>query len=708
MYFWKNLRIGRRITVGFASVVLLTVACAITGWLGVSRLDEALDYVTGPAWSTADGAMEGSIGIEAQMLAVERFVSGTVSKSEAQELLDEGAAMEDDALGRMQSAGLVDSAKVVRLNELREDYHQMRQALWEARESDTVTLDLRASYMTAANQLLGYVEEIEALGDAQVEGRIETIRTATDASYVVIATMAVVAIIAAAIIGTLIVRNVTRPIARAIAIAERIGRGDLSGDIDVDDGHDEASVLLRALAKMQQDMRDRIAREQKQSEDIAAEQRAAEVELERVLADAIRGRLRSRLRVESMKGFLAVVGAQVNQMLDAIVTPLSEAADYLSRISRGEIPSRITHAYEGEFDVIKSNLNASIEAIGLLIEDTRELATAVRRGDLKVRVDASRHQGAYGEIVSTISDAFQGIVEPIQETQRVMGSLAKGDLTESVRGNYQGEFARLQTAVNASIEQIRDLINQIRSGAEVIRSSGSEISAGNVDLSARTETQAASVQQSSTSIANLTQLIRSNALQAREAEKLSQSTVSAAKEATEVVGNAISSMNEIDRASKEIADIINVVDDIAFQTNLLALNAAIEAARAGEQGRGFAVVAGEVRNLAQRSAEAARQIKDLIEASVGRSEEGSALVRTTGATFEKIAQSIIAVSSMIGGIAAEADAQYAGIEQASRALADIEQATQRNAALVEEVAATSESLNQQALGLHQVVESFRT
>lgn len=325
-----------------------------------------------------------------------------------------------------------------------------------------------------------------------------------------------------------------------------------------------------------------------------------------------------------------------------------------------------------------------------------------------MNVDVLRHDGSYREIVQSIADAFREVVGPVRETQRVMAAVAKGDLTETMNGNWQGEFERMQTAVNTSIRQVRDLVYQIHSGAEIIRSSSLEISAGNVDLSARTETQAASVQQSSTSIASLTQLIRSNALQARDAEKLSQSTVSAAKEASEVVGAAISSMNEIDRASKEIADIIGVVDDIAFQTNLLALNAAIEAARAGEQGRGFAVVAGEVRNLAQRSADAARQIKNLIEASVNRSEEGSTLVRTTGATFEKIAQSIIAVSSMIGGIAAEADAQYAGIEQASRALTDIEQTTQRNAALVEEVAATSESLDQQSLALQQVVGSFRT
>ena len=278
---------------------------------------------------------------------------------------------------------------------------------------------------------------------------------------------------------------------------------------------------------MQQEMRERITREKRQNDEIAAQQRAAEVELGRVLDDAIHGRLRSRLKVESMQGFLGVVGGQVNRMRDAIVTPLSDAGDYLARISRGDIPPRITHIYEGDFDVIKSNLNASIDAIERLVQDTRQLAAAVQQGDLGVQVQVDRHAGTYREIVDAIATAFAGIVGPVKETQRVMAALASGDLSDSMRGSFPGEFARMQSAVNTSIDQIRDLINQIRNGADVIRASSTEISAGNIDLSARTETQAASVQESSGSIASLTELIRNSAIQAREAERLSRSTVDA-------------------------------------------------------------------------------------------------------------------------------------------------------------------------------------
>ena len=708
MSYWKNLSIGRRITVGFLSVVLLTIACAVTGWLGVSRLDQALEYVTGPAWSTADGAMEGSIGIEAQMLAVERYVGGFATEAEASAMLDEGIATEIDALGRMEAAGLIEASRVQRLQALRESFRSVRERLWAARQDEQVSPRLTTAYMKAANELLEYIESVEEIGDAQVEGKMESIRSSTDAAYLIIAVVAVVAMLAAALVGYLIVGSVTAPIAESVRVAERIGQGNLSQEINAGDGKDESASLLRALAKMQTDLRERIEREQRQVLAQQAEQRSAEQELERVLDDAIHGRLSSRLNTSNMEGFLQTVGIRINHMLDAIVSPLSESASCLARLSRGDIPEQLRSSYEGDFNEIRTNLNQCIQAVANLVADSQRLALAVGQGKLDVKVDVSRHQGSFRRIIEAMDQAFGKVVAPIQETRRVMAALASGDLTETMRGSYEGEFAQMQASVDDSLARVRGLIIQIRSGAEFIRASSSEISSGNVDLSHRTESQAESVQKSSTSIVNLTELIRNNAAKARDAERMSESTVVAAKQASEVVGRAVTAMAEIDRASKEISDIIGVVDDIAFQTNLLALNAAIEAARAGEQGRGFAVVAGEVRNLAQRSADAARKIKELIEASVRRVEEGSSLVQTTGSTFDRIAQSVISVSGMIGSIAAESDTQYAGIESASRALLEIEQNTQRNAALVEEVAATSQSLDQQSIALHQVVESFRT
>jgi methyl-accepting chemotaxis protein len=229
-----------------------------------------------------------------------------------------------------------------------------------------------------------------------------------------------------------------------------------------------------------------------------------------------------------------------------------------------------------------------------------------------------------------------------------------------------------------------------------------------MDLSNRTERQASSVQQTTSNMGELTEMVRRNAEQARQANGMAASAADAAREGGDVVGRAVRAMSEIDRASKEISDIIGVVDEIAFQTNLLALNASVEAARAGEQGRGFAVVAGEVRNLAQRSAGAARQIKELINASVTRVNEGSELVRASGDTLERIVSSVSAVSTIISGIADDSDAQYDGIQRISATLMEIDEGTQQNAAMVEEVASASASMDDQATSLRDQVGMFRT
>jgi methyl-accepting chemotaxis protein len=672
----NGLKIGRRIGIGFALVLLLTIACGLAGWAGIWRLDKALLFVTGPAWSTADGAMEGSIGIQAQMLAVERFVSGAATEKDAQAQLDEGAAMEQKALRRMSGAGLIDANTISKLNQLRNDFLDRRRELWEAHLLDAVTDEVTDAYYVSANALLECVAEVEELGDSQVESQMSGLRASTDAAYVELVAVLVVSVIAATIIGFLLGRSITTPITRAVLIAERVGGGDLSQEIPVSDGRDEASSLIRALAAMQKDLRSRIERERQEAERTAGEQRVAEEELERVLEAAEHGVLGTRLQVDNMQGFLKTVGRKVNSLLDAIVGPLSTSASHLARISRGDIPEPINVVFEGQFEEIRSNLNQCIVAIDVMLSDTRKLAKGVGDGDFETQVESTRHSGRFREIIESITTALDSVVEPVKETERVMMALAEGDLTERMQGNYRGEFARMQRSVNTSLAELCTQFDLIRRGAETIRSSSSAIAAGSDGGD----------NASSTSISGLTELIRSNAFKAREAEKMTEGAVIAAKQASEVVGRAIDAMGEIDRASKEIADIISVVDEIAFQTNLLALNAAIEAARAGEQGRGFAVVAGEVRNLAQRSSDAARQIKELIESSVKRVEEGSELVQTSGSTFDRIAQSVISVSAMVGDIARDSDAQYEGIEAARQSLAEIEQAMQRNATVVVEAA----------------------
>ncbi|MWR76082.1 methyl-accepting chemotaxis protein II, partial [Escherichia coli] len=272
------------------------------------------------------------------------------------------------------------------------------------------------------------------------------------------------------------------------------------------------------------------------------------------------------------------------------------------------------------------------------------------------------------------------------------GSNEMGQLAESLR-HMQGELMRT--------------VGDVRNGANAIYSGASEIATGNNDLSSRTEQQAASLEETAASMEQLTATVKQNAENARQASHLALSASETAQRGGKVVDNVVQTMRDISTSSQKIADIISVIDGIAFQTNILALNAAVEAARAGEQGRGFAVVAGEVRNLAQRSAQAAREIKSLIEDSVGKVDVGSTLVESAGETMAEIVSAVTRVTDIMGEIASASDEQSRGIDQVGLAVAEMDRVTQQNAALVEESAAAAAALEEQASRLTEAVAVFR-
>jgi methyl-accepting chemotaxis protein len=301
----------------------------------------------------------------------------------------------------------------------------------------------------------------------------------------------------------------------------------------------------------------------------------------------------------------------------------------------------------------------------------------------------------------------RSIVKPLAEAVAIARNVAKGDLSANIHTDARNEFGQLLGALGEMNGSLANIVGEVRAEADTIASASSQIGAATLDLSARTEQQASTLEETSASVEELSATVKQNADNARQANALAASASAIAVKGGATVGAVVDTMGGIQASARKIADIIGVIDGIAFQTNILALNAAVEAARAGEQGRGFAVVASEVRNLAQRSATAAREIKELINDSVEKVDSGSRMVDQAGATMQEVVDSIRRVADIMNEITVASQEQSTGIEQIHQAVSQMDQVTQQNAAMVEEAAGASSSLQEQAAGLARLVSVFR-
>jgi methyl-accepting chemotaxis protein len=528
--------------------------------------------------------------------------------------------------------------------------------------------------------------------------------------------------------SSLMSRNISRRMSMAAGVANAVSQGNYSNRI-ITSGSDEISGLMHSLNTMQGKLLERQEVEQITTRDMLRlkcaldnvsmcvrvadndgkviyvnnslndtlhrYEKAFQQELPGFEADKIVGGsigifyADPAAAIERLRHLSATTNTRLKlggRMYDVVTTPvISPGGERLGTVGQ----------WLDQTDHIKAE-----EEIGKIVQ-------AAALGDLTGRITVEGKSGFFLQLAQSINALMKTTEDGLSDVVHLLGALAQFDLTESINGEYQGTFGKLKDDANATVAQLTEIISRIKETAETINMASKEIASGNTDLSQRTERQASSLQETSASMEELTTTVKQNAESARQANQLAEGASSMAVIGGEVVGKVVHTMSSISESSKKIVDIISVIDGIAFQTNILALNAAVEAARAGEQGRGFAVVAAEVRNLAQRSAMAAKEITGLIGDSVDKVKAGTKLVDQAGKTMEEVVSAVKRVTNIMGEISSASAEQSSGIEQVNQAISQMDDVTQQNAALVEQAAAAAESLEEQAQQLTGMMTIFK-
>ncbi|WP_370452192.1 methyl-accepting chemotaxis protein [Dechloromonas sp. CZR5] len=642
-----------------------------------------------------------------------------VSLRQKQMVADGDKVLAEDPAAREQLAGAFDAAKVgidtfmanIQRNILRAEVLSYE----PARYFDETTQGINALFKLydSADQYL----------DQALERRSE--RVHTQRLLVLSLAGALIALVAGA--GFVILRRVNRSVLDVSQALDQIAGGRLDVPL-VASSNDEIGHMIQRLEEMQSQLRNRLT----------AERDAANATL----------RIKVALDVSSNSVMVADPEGKIIYCNTAVLTMMRAAESDI----RSQLPSFRADAILGSnFDIYhrqpshQRNLlaalkgthraslniggrhfsliatpirNADGERLGTVVEwldrtaevlveqEVASIISAAASGDFSRRLDSAKMSGFFRQISDGINALLEANTRALGDVGAMFARLAQGNLTQKIDADYQGMLGTLKDDANATVDNLEQIIASIKDAAGAINTAAKEIASGNQDLSGRTEEQASSLEETASSMEQLTGTVKQNADNARQANELAGTAQQVAVKGGEVVSQVVDTMSAIHQSSSKIADIIGVIDGIAFQTNILALNAAVEAARAGEQGRGFAVVATEVRNLAQRSAAAAKEIKGLISDSVEKVETGNRLVDQAGRTMDEVVTSIKRVAKIMADISDASREQSSGIEQVSRAVSQMDEVTQQNAALVEEAAAAAESLEEQAHNLAQAVAVF--
>jgi methyl-accepting chemotaxis protein len=539
----------------------------------------------------------------------------------------------------------------------------------------------------ARRKMFDDLKELGAFSSNLMQGKIADANATHRKSVAAIITTILLLSGLAVAMGFVISRAITRPIRQAMTAIQAVARGDLSVNIPSVTNADESGRMLAAT----RDMTLMLRRFSEQTQQMVEMHAGPDI---------------SHRIPEDFPGVYGQLAVGVNTVIFEHLDSIKDAINVLNQYAAGDL-SQNARRLPGTRAILHESMDAAKASLLAINPQIQSLAQAAAAGDFTQRGDALRFDHDFRVMIEHLNTMMEVADGNLSQLSHLLQAIANGDLTARMQGQFHGVFASMRDDANTTVAQLTQIVGRIQHASGSISTAAGEIASGNNDLSRRTEQQAANLEETAASMEELTSTVRQNAEHARQANQLAIGAHSVASQGGEVVGKVVSTMHEIDASSRRIADIITVIDGIAFQTNILALNAAVEAARAGEQGRGFAVVASEVRTLAQRSASAAKEIKGLIDESVGKVAEGSALVNQAGATMGEIVASVQRVTDIMAEISAASQEQSAGIEQVNQTVMQMDETTQQNAALVEEATAAARSMEEQAGHLTDAVSLFK-